>query len=723
MTLPPVMVQATPLPHPSTAPQAPDGSTATTAYRVSPSGMQLLGSPAGTNAYSMVSGLPGIKVGTIDPYGAANIPGGNKGFRVRGINTSHGAYGTVEGLPMMVVNPGPNYLWMFDAENVAEMRATQGPTPPDRMGFFSVGGSLDTGLLWPQATAQRQVSASAGSFDFRRLFARLDTGEFAGDTRLFLSASDASASKWRGPGDSPDHRTNAAVALSRSAGDLAMKFMVVNSDMAQDNYRPLNYAQASDLDRYNRFDYDATPSSVAAQRYNYYRYNRQSFTDTAFISELAYRFNPDTQVVVKPFYFKEHGHFLDGQASNTVREWLVDHDSYGLTAELQARLADTPLKFGYWLTSAEPPGPPTAWKSYATSPSGDLRFSSWSLLAKVVDRHEFSSFYATGSHQFGPLRVEGGARYAVEKLPSIDVYNSARLGNVSYDEALSRSSGVVANRSARGRTLTEWLPYLGLSYAVTSATDIKLAAGRSIGAPSFDVWPTFQSNPTRFLSRGVTAQMLWDRIRPELDDGVDLGLQVNFDKGYVAPTIYYTRFKHRSVNFYDPVVGAAYSQNVGEGHTTGAQVAAAWNPLDSLSLFGSLSYNRAVFDEDVLTAGGATLRVSGQQLPDAPKRMATLGLTWKPGKFSVSPILHYQSERYGDSGHQERVPSFTTVDLQLGYQEKLGWGSLDVTLALLNAFDRKYISLINASDVQGTGGIGYYPGAPRTLMAKVGLNF
>jgi iron complex outermembrane recepter protein len=217
--------------------------------------------------------------------------------------------------------------------------------------------------------------------------------------------------------------------------------------------------------------------------------------------------------------------------------------------------------------------------------------------------------------------------------------------------------------------------------------------------------------------------MLWDRIRPELDDGVDLGLQVNFDKGYVAPTIYYTRFRHRSVSFYDPVVGVPYSQNVGEGHTTGAQVAAAWNPLDSLSLFGSLSYNRAVFDEDVLTAGGATLRVSGQQLPDAPKRMATLGLTWKPGKFSVSPILRYQSERYGDSGHQERVPGFTTVDLQFGYQEKLGWGSLDVSLALLNAFDRKYISLINAGDVQGTGGIGYYPGAPRTLMGKVALSF
>jgi len=698
---------------------APGGGSGTQ-FEVTPEGMALFAAPGGGSAYSAVSGLPSVEAQTVDAYGYANIAGGNKGLRVRGENATHGANGTVDGLPLTGMGPGPGYLWLFDQENIAGVTLHQGPVPPDAIDLFNTYGTLDSRLRWPSADAERRVVMSAGSEQFWRGYARLDSGEFAGGTRLFFSGSSASADKWRGPGEAPDHADNLTLAAERPFGDLTARLYFTRSDMAQHNYRPLNYEQASDLSTYRDYDYSADP----AARENYYDHNRQAFENSAIIAEFEYQVSPQTSVVVKPYYSQEEGYYLSAVATGKVRKWLIDHDSSGVVTELRTRLAETDLVAGYWHYTMEPPGPPTAWKMYSADSAGHLTFSNWTMLAKVTEDHTFDSLYFTARHDFDALSLEGGVRYVQETLASIDFYNTSGVGDLSYDAALAQSSGVVADRSADGQEEELWLPYLAANYRLRPGLELKFSAGRTMGAAAFNAWNSFQGQYALFAAAGVSAQDVLDKIKPEIADGVDLGLRMEFAHGYLEPTLYYAKFRDKGVSFYDPVVGTAYSQNVGEGHHVGAQLAAGWSWDRRVDLFGALSYNRAVFDKDVVTAGGALLKVEGEQLPDVPEWMANLGLKWQPTEnYSVAPVVRFVGSRYADSAHREEVPSYTTVDLTLGYQRQLSFGALELKLAAINLLDREYIGQINASEVQSTGAYNYYPGAPRTLLGTVSVSF
>ena len=175
--------------------------------------------------------------------------------------------------------------------------------------------------------------------------------------------------------------------------------------------------------------------------------------------------------------------------------------------------------------------------------SGSLNFSNWALLGKTVRRHQFNSVYAMADKQFGRLRMQAGARYLTEKLPSIDVYNTAGIGNVSYDQALAASSGVIASRSAVGPVFHELLPYLALGYRLNPDTTLKLNIGRNYGAPSFDVWPVYQMNAA--LRAKYTAQQIWDRLQPEISYAVFCLKKINYADGYLETQRFLSTNPHK----------------------------------------------------------------------------------------------------------------------------------------------------------------------------------
>ncbi len=692
---------------------------AATLYEVTPEGMSLFGAQGGKNPYTMISGLPAVEAQSVDALGYANVEGGQKGLRVRGEVTAHGANGTVEGLPLTGVSPGPGYLWLFDKENMASVTLIQGPVPPDNFELFSAFGALDTRIRWPEAETGGEISLSAGSNAFRRGFIRADSGLFGSGTRFFVSGSSASADKWRGAGKTPDQDHNLSLGVSQEIGNLTLRLYAAHNDMSQYSYRPLDYTQASDLDNFRSYDYSTDP----ADRANDYKHNRQAFDSDVVLAEFDLRLNDHTTLSIKPFHSREEGYYLSAISNTLVRKWLIDHEREGITAEIQTKIGDTDLKAGYLHYKLEPPGPPTAWKLYNADASGNLSFSNWMLLAKVTEKHAFNSVYAKASHEFGPLSLEGGTRYVRETLPSIEAYDTSGVGDFTYEEALAASSGVVDNRSAVGGDRELWLPYLSASLRLNDQARLKLAAGRTMGSPAISVWQQYQSKFSAFNAAGVTAQDVVDKIRPSTSDGLDLGLRLTFDQGYLEPTLYYAKFHHKAVSFYDPVVNLAYPQNVGEGHQAGAQLAAGWHFDDHWNLFSALSYTQAVFDKEILTAGGATLDVVGKQLPDVPEWMANLGLKWQSGDYQVSPVIRYVGSRYADSAHTEQVSAYTTLDLHAGYEHKLSQGSIGVKLGVTNLLDEGYIGQIKASDVQSSGAYNYFPGAPRTFVASLNFRF
>jgi len=692
----------------------PDRNSPSTVYRVGRDALGVFDSPGGTNPYTAVAELPGVKVSTVDAYGLNNMQGGQKGMRVRGEVSTHGVSGTVEGLSLGGPGPGPGYLFLFDKENLAGLSFAQGPVSADQAGLFNTYGALNSQLRWPQAQAGGEVSLAVGSEHFQRLFVRLDSGELASGTAVFLSASDTSADKWRGLGQAPANRDNLELGIRQRLGLATLQLLYARNDQSQHNYKALTYREATDLANHWRNDYPDNRN--VAQHYDY---NRQDFRNEALLAVLEYPLSATTTLTVKPFYAKEEGYYLyAGSADNQVQKWLIDHSTYGISSELRTLLGDTEVKLGHSWTSTEPPGPPTARQQYLIR-NGSLQFDRWSLLSKVVDRHTFAHTYATAQQRFGALTVQGGLRYARETLPSIDAYTAGTGAGweTSADTALNRASKNAA-RSVTGRSLSYWLPQLGVSYALDPKLELRASLGRNIGAPSFDAYNQAPSGSI------TTSQQYWDQLQPELSTQLDVGARWQLARGYVEPTLYLGRSHHKGVSVYSDQTRTVYSQNIGETRAYGVQLASGWSPQAGLRLFGALAYSRSEFIDDVRTTGGARLSVKGKQLPDVPKLMANLGAAWQWQGVTVAPTVQYVGPRWATSTYTERMPGYVTSDLTLSYAGKARWGSWEGSLAVLNVFDRRYISQVSTSEINtSSNGAIYYPGAPRTLVAKVKLAF
>lgn len=715
--LPPVVVQA------QAQPLALEPLQQETRYQISGSALAQLAPAGGTQPYGMVAALPGVLTQLLDPYGLTSRIGGNKGMRVRGIAAWHGAIGTVDGLTLSNINPGPGYLQMFDQENLAAVSLIQGPVPPSQGGLFTTGGALDSQILWPQAEPAAQLSVSSGDQHFLRSAVRADSGALGEhNTRIAASASDAHSQLWRGPGESS--RENYLLALSTDLGPAQLRLLALHSNLEQNNYRPLSATQAQDLRSNLKLGYDPTP--VAGSYQNNYRYNRQAFENQALIAELDLDLGAHTRAFFKAFSFDESGYSLDAAATNRVREWLIDHNAWGYSGRLETQVQDVALNTGYSFTSLQPPGPPTAQRYYTVSASG-LTWTSatasssnqgWTTLSQLTQRHEFGIFHLEGQRRLDALELNAGLRHFREQMPSLTEYNKVGVGQLSQEAAIAASSG--ATVAVQGATVQAWLPYLGLGYHFSPTLDGRLAAGRNVGPASFDIWNSNIKNLK--ASQQALAQRLWNQLQPELDNALDLGLVFHTDQGYLAPTLYYSRIRHKAVNVYDADTGLSYGQNIGDGHQAGIQLAGAWQWHPSLQVFGSAAWGRAVFDEDARTAANTVLAVKGQQFPDTPLFSATLGADWAWSGTHLRPLLRYQGGRYDDSIHSHRFGGYTTFDLDLSHAWRLGPGQLEAGLAALNLFDRRYLGLIDASDLQSST-TNYYPGNPRTLLARLSLRY
>lgn len=468
---------------------------------------------------------------------------------------------------------------------------------------------------------------------------------------------------------------------------------------------------------------------------NWYGYNLQHFDLWTTFAEFTLRLNEDTQFVVKPYYFREDGYYLDGTQTGKIRQWLINHDFWGVTSEVETRLLDTKVKVGHWFGQHNLPGPPTAWKMYTPNALGGLTNPAWPILAEQTTPNTYHSVYGLASRAFGPLYVEAGARYVWQTLAGIDQHAAtAGIGDVSYDTALALSPGIQVNRSVKPFTVGTFLPFGALSYQLTDDIQLHASAGIGYGRLSYDVWPVYQQNAVTLLARGLTADTMWRQLRPETAEMVDFGFRWSFagqyGSGYIEPIGFYSR-NHNKLVPYDPGLGVSYGQNVGESEGFGAQMMAHYSPDETIDFFSSVGYQSLVFVKDLPALPGSSpatlwsLKVTGRQLPDVPYWIASAGANWRIGEFTVTPIVRFVGERMGDTTGLQPVSGYGVLDFAVRYDHVLPWGhKLEAGITVANVFDERYIGQISNDYFQQFSSSGiYFPGAPRTVLGKIGIKF
>lgn len=675
----------------------------------------LFQSPGGTNLYSLVSASPSVMSQTTDPYGLA--AGGPVGISIRGETSIKGAIGNVEGVPITTIDPGAGQQFLFDSENLSSVTLLTPPFAPEHISVFTVDGYLNRNIRWSANDFGAQISQSIGTFGYHKTFARLDSGLLPSGTKFFVSGSYAHANSWRGYGASPDYRYNASIGISQKLGEsLSAKLFAVYDDMKGATYLPLSYAQATNLVQNYYLGYNNNPQSSA-----YYGYNQQNFQDYALIGEVLWQPNEHTKLVVKPFYNQENGYIqgntgIPGIKPGQVGYWSINHHSYGVLSKLDFRYANTDFTLGYWYQNIQPPGPPTSIKAYNVGANG-LQFSNWTpLLVRPDANNVFNSPFIQAKHSFGSLTLTAGLRYLIEQIPTLSVYNGKGVGDVSTDQAITQAA---YRYTIYGHTNYQLLPYLGAVYKLSPHLSVNAAYGRGNGGPALEMWP----NLVLSGMSPAAAQSAWDSNRPGTSDAFSLGMAIVHSRWYLRPNLFYTTYGYKDVPIAAPG-GLIYNQNLGTGRAWGLELQGQAELLDNLVSFGSFSYNKAYFTQNI-PYGGSILPTRNLQFPNVPLVLTTLGLSYRYHDFTISPVVQYTGTRYADSLHTQVVPAYWVTNLNLGYQRPIPQlGLLQLDLRFLNLFDRRYIGLVSQNYVQtGASAASFYPGAPFTVVGTIGLRF
>lgn len=195
---------------------------------------------AGQTIAESLNKVPGFNFTNNDPYGSS---GGN--IRIHGYDGNHISL-TWDGMPL---NDTGNYAiytnQLPDPENLGTISVNQGATDADSPSAAASGGVVAIRTSRPSDTFAIMAQPSAGSFNYQRYFARIDSGAFGPfDTLAFVSGSMASNDKFKGPGKIQKSQFN--FALYQDLGSLGfITFGAHFNRNRNNNYLSLSFYPAA----------------------------------------------------------------------------------------------------------------------------------------------------------------------------------------------------------------------------------------------------------------------------------------------------------------------------------------------------------------------------------------------------------------------------------------------------------------------------------------------
>ena len=152
---------------------------------------------AGQTVIQSLNLIPGLNFTSNDPYGSS---GGN--IRLHGLDGAHIGL-LIDGVPL---NDAGNYAiytnQQLDPELIEQANVNTGSADIDTATASSTGGVINYTTLKATADPSLLVTASGGSYDFKRIFGVVQTGSFGPiGTRIWLSGSLTGYDKFKGPGE------------------------------------------------------------------------------------------------------------------------------------------------------------------------------------------------------------------------------------------------------------------------------------------------------------------------------------------------------------------------------------------------------------------------------------------------------------------------------------------------------------------------------------------
>lgn len=677
---------------------------------ISKEAVEALEGTSSTNYFKTLELLPSVTVETHDPY---SLTVDQSMLRVRGQlgDTFSKLSATIEGVPYgsNVGNSGTGYL--IDKENIAQTEFSTGLIAANEgFGMGTTAGALNLKIAKPTDKAGVTLSLGGGTDNYKKVFLRADSGKINDTVNFFISTSAMENAKWKGEGDIKRKNVEGMVTIDVT-DDLDIELFGSYNHFERYEYMPLTYEQTQSLSSNYKLDYNVEITGNKFTDALYYDYYKQDFDEYFYYAAANYKMG-DTKIKIKPYTFGSEGMRYQGDPNKgVVKKMNIEQEAYGVNADFERPLAGGKLYGGWWYQEMESTPPPSIMKVYKINSDGSLTYASTGMLVDVEKRVS-NSPYIGYEKTFNHLYINAGLRYMMFDFPSATGYNTAGLADLSFEDALAASSGVKDGMEVDASSEKVLLPSLVLEYTFNNSWKIGGGYARNYANPwQGPLWSIYNSNTATFQGAGITLQDLWDELKLETSDNIEFSTQYTQDNFKIKNTLFYGKYKNKQITVYDPNINLSYYKSDAEATSMGAELEATYKIADYASVFASAYYNRFEFDDDILLATDSYLHAKGNQIPDVAKVGAKAGINFDFGNLTVTPIARYVGARYGDAENTEKVDPYLVFDLNAKYIFKKD--KIELSLALQNIFDKKYIGVVsNGLDDTRTSSTTYYQGAP-----------
>ena len=224
---------------------------------------------------------------------------------------------------------------------------------------------------------------------------------------------------------------------------------------------------------------------------------------------------------------------------------------------------------------------------------------------------------------------------------------------------------------------TEWVPQAGVSFKAAEQTSLKLSFSKGFRTPNMrELYMYAPANEELFPARSFS-----------YDFTVSQGLLDN--RMSMELTLFYTKGDNM-IEVVSIGEGRMQNRNVGEFANKGIEFSLNYLILNNLSLNTNYSY----LDMEKPVVG-------------APKNKFYAGMTYRPGKFTLSAGTQVIDNLYLVTGDNAKVSDYTLVNVQVAYRP-LKW--LDVFVTGDNLLGKKYETMLG------------YPMPRATFMGGVSIN-
>jgi len=676
------------------------------------------------NAFQAIDLLPGVNTFSSD---ATGLFGG--GIRVRGFAGDQMGL-TINGAP---VNDSGNFAVYpqeyTDSENLCEVFVTQGSTDTDAPHVGASGGNLGMVTCAPKDKFGMRVAMSTGQLNYQRAFARIDTGKFGpSNAKAFVSYSKTSANKFKGPGGADREHIDLA-AEARPNADVFLSASVLYNNAVNNNIRALNNAQIAQYGR--NFDFSSvapqhlTPVAGTAQSEvspadGFYKYNINPFRNYLFTSKAEFKVNKDLTVSAEPYFWYGYGtggsqlqllteggtgtmatRVKDVNGDGDILDKVLTYGSSvtetnrpGVTFKANYRVENHNINVGYWTERAvhRQTGPRVTFDNAGNPSNLWLDKTSAYLLRGDGLPYQARDWktISTGTSLFvqdsislmqDKLSLPVGVRNSEIERDFINYANAGTfgVGRADLDYQIKRTYGKV-------------LPSFGAKYNLDAEKSVFFNVAENFRAPSNFVLSNLLTGGTVVNGVLTGATLRNPVVGIETSTNFDIGYRLQNKDTTFSSSVFVVNFKDRIAAAWDPVSLSSLDYNVGNVTMKGAEIEMGQKLNQNFSVYGSLTYTESLMKQDLKVSTTLTEATAGKQMPDTPKIMAALALSYKNGPLFGQLTAKHTGKAFSTLVNDQSMDAYSLWNLTVGYKlpETAFFKSPEIRLNVDNLTNAEY---------------------------------